>query len=274
MSCLDICSFIISIVLSIITLIFAILTFIVNKRAKDIADSMNNRELIQYNKEVESKAREFISKYNLSINPEISLLSACNTAYMYNYTRIYKRQIYMDFNNLKEDIQKQIYKLQNMQLKTIPSQHFIKNINSSLNFLLLKYSEYEHNQNLLNLKDYFNLDMLDISFAVAPYNEYYEKIIDNFKINCEMLVTNTINLINNSKLPDATKDLFPLYGICILIQQLIIYDLKNNKKSIPQDFKKLLEFEEHKKYSMQYEDILLITMTMLNDYGTILKLYS
>lgn len=132
MSCEYWIPIIVSIILGVPTLIFAILTYVVNKKSKNIADNMNKRDKDHYNQEVDAKAREFISKYNNSKDPQIELLLLCVIANKFNPIYSYHRQIYIDFNNLSEDVQKRILYIRHLEINFQHSATFYNDMKKKL----------------------------------------------------------------------------------------------------------------------------------------------
>lgn len=110
--------FIITLIISSITLFVALMTYIVNTKSKKIADDMNKRDIDRYNKEIDSRAREFISKYNkrntvLDI-AEIDKLKLCIMAYMFNPIYSYRNSLYTDFNNLPDDVKDRVLEIRQL----------------------------------------------------------------------------------------------------------------------------------------------------------------
>ena len=122
----------ITLILSGITLFVAFMTYIVNAKSKKIADRMEKRDIDRYNKEIDAKAREFISKYNSAEDPQIELLLLCVIANKFNPIYSYHRQIYIDFTNLSEDVQKRILYIRHLEINFQHSTTFYNDMKKKL----------------------------------------------------------------------------------------------------------------------------------------------
>lgn len=120
---------IITLIIAGITLIVAGMTLYVNYVSKQIANDLATHEKERYEQEVDAKAREFISKYNMKQTefdiPKISKIYLCVIAYMFNPIYSYKDNMYTDFNNLSTDVKNKVLELRKLSLK-------IDNTNNSI----------------------------------------------------------------------------------------------------------------------------------------------
>ena len=126
------CEFIITLIISIITLVVtgitlsvSIMTYKVNAKSKKITDDMNKRD-------IDDRAREFISKYNTYDDPQIKLLLACVIANKFNQNHLYNRQLYTEFVNLPNDIQKKILEIQHLNIDYRYDKNFYVNMKQIL----------------------------------------------------------------------------------------------------------------------------------------------
>lgn len=225
MNCSDICS----IVVACITLIFAILTFIVNKRAKDIANNMNMRDIERYNKEIDSKARDFIIKYHKFHDSYINLLYECVMAYKFNSSHTYTRQMYNDFNILTDDVKNKVLEIMNISIDTIIKNDFINYIKTSIIQLIQNtypdedldivnylFSEFCKSLNNSNFNIEFTRHKFDIEIAgilktnnkpFSNIKKIYGEIVYDKKCFQYIIMTAFVILVQNYALYDDEKDL-------------------------------------------------------------------
>lgn len=82
--------------------IIGVIQIIQGKDAAELAKRQDKRDEKRYQDDIFSEATKFIQKY--SKTGEIQLLPNCVMAYKYNLTFPYRREMYSDFNALKEEI--------------------------------------------------------------------------------------------------------------------------------------------------------------------------
>ena len=115
---------IIQVVCAIASLFVAILFFIAEKRQDN---RIERRDELRYKQDVEAQARAFILKYSCGpneYNGDIFLLPLCVIAKSYKPLYPYTRLIYQEFNRMPPDVQEQILRLENINIKVPFSDHF------------------------------------------------------------------------------------------------------------------------------------------------------
>jgi len=135
----DIISIICSIVGIIIAGISLTVSIIIFKSQRKLENNLNERDEKRYDSQIEADAIKFIQKYN--VDDEIQLLALCVIAQKYDSTFPYRRQIYKDFCCLTNDVQREVLKKMNIDLRllSIDSPDFFKKCLTLLNNDLLKY---------------------------------------------------------------------------------------------------------------------------------------
>ena len=134
---------IISIICSIIGIIIAgislAVSIIIFKSQRKLENSLNERDEKRYNSQVEADANKFIQKYN--VNDEIQLLALCVIAKKYDSTFPYRRQIYKDFCCLNDDVQIEVLKKMDIDLRLmdLDNKNFFDNCLELLKVDLKKY---------------------------------------------------------------------------------------------------------------------------------------
>lgn len=99
------------------TLILGIWQIILSIKMKNFEIRQDERDEKRRKEEVFSKATQFIQKYNQNNHEsDILLLPCCVSAYKYNPIFPYHREIYRDFCSLTEEVQKEVLKIQKVNL--------------------------------------------------------------------------------------------------------------------------------------------------------------
>lgn len=256
MSCLDICSFIISIGLSIITLIFAILTFKVNKKAKDIADSMEKRDIDRYNKEIDVKAREFISKYNkrktILNTAEIDKLKLCIMAYIFNPIYSYRNSLYTDFNNLSDDVKTRVLEIRQLTDFNIKSLYNYEYLYDKM--LSLVKDKYKDLINIIE-KDFDNT-LIEIYLQTEQIDKtevikYIQMVVKAFESNN---FDDIIQLFSNTTISQNTLR----FVLCIITQEVVKYSISKSDRT---EFESLSSSGVNYIYGkLDFEDLFLDTL--------------
>ena len=253
---------IVSIILGVPTLIFAILTYLVNTKSKNIADNMDKREKDHYNKEIDAKAREFISKYNTSEDPQILLLFAAIIAYKFNSTYTYHRQFYIDFNNLSDDVKNRVLEIR----------HIICNIDSEQNF----YNKMK-NRLLYIIKHQYPNE------TFTMFNGSHDYLLDTYKINKKVNMPIEVEFkireyCSNSETPisDINKNLnwqtvdhdLKIFIINITASFLSLYSINDDDYHLIHEI--ISDIDEYSSYendTYTYEDLFLITLSKIYAYN-------
>lgn len=134
---------IISIICSIIGIVIAgislSVSIIIFKSQRKLENSLNERDEKRYNSQVEADAIKFIQKYNA--NNEIQLLALCVIAKKYDSTFPYRRQIYKDFCCLNDDVQIEVLRKMDIDLRlmNLESKNFFEHCLNLLKDDLKKY---------------------------------------------------------------------------------------------------------------------------------------
>lgn len=255
---------IVSIILGVPTLIFAILTYVVNKKSKNIADNMDKRDKDHYNKEIDAKAREFISKYNSVEDPQIELLLLCAIANKFNPIYSYHRQIYIDFNNLSEDVQKRILYIRHLEINFQYSTTFYDDMKKKL-----KDTINNHYSNEI-------FKMFEPTFVGTTdyiYSTYNNNNKVNFKI--EKQITNIFNNKNDighniSQIFNDASDIDACVIACETAIQIMRFSVQDDS-DFYLDKLLCLDYFSYTTSTKTLEDLFLLTLATIYLYSEYLN---
>lgn len=255
-------SIVIPIILSALTLAFAILTFHVNNISKNIAYSMDKREKDHYDKEIDAKAREFISKYNTSEDPQIMLLFAAIMAYKFNSTYTYHRQFYIDFNNLSDDVKNRVLEIRRIICNIDSEQEFYDKMKNKLLYIIKHQYPNETFPMFSSSHDYL-LDTYEINKKVNIPIEVEFKIRE-YCSNSETPISD----INKNLNWQTVDHELAIFIVNITASFLSLYSINDDDYYLIHEI--ISDIDEYSSYendTFTYEDLFLITLSKIYAYN-------
>ena len=223
---------------------------------------MDKREKDHYDKEIDAKAREFISKYNTSEDPQILLLFAAIMAYKFNSTYTYHRQFYIDFNNLSDDVKNRVLEIRCIICNIDSEQEFYDKMKNRLLYIIKHQYPNE---------------------TFPMFNSSHDYLLDTYKINKKVNMPIEVEFkikeyCSNSETPisDINKNLnwqtvdheLAIFMVNITASFLSLYSINDNDYYLIYEIiSNIDEYASYENDTFTYEDLFLITLSKIYAYN-------
>lgn len=194
------------------------------KKMKDFEIRQDERDEQRRRNDIYAEATKFIQKYNKnSHNSDILLLPLCVSAYKYNPIFPYRREIYRDFCSLTEEIQNEILRRQEIDLKSFKCQDYYSNIVSKiLSNNKACYPNDNDNQLFYESTKYFHKAIISHGNKAVPNALSYDIITGKIESNESPVNANQVtdfeeyltDLLAYHKNETPLSDLVPCFQSC------------------------------------------------------------
>lgn len=259
------------------------------QKMKDIETRQDKREELRRQDDIYAEATRFIQKYNQNgYQSEILLLPLCVAAYKYNSVFPYHRDIYREFCSLTEDVQNEILRRQEIDLKCVKCENYYSVIlskilnnnkkrypNDSDNRLFYDDAKYFHRALTLYGNKYIPSDLrceIDIDEANARKSPII--MISGKQAKDMSFEAHITNLLAYHKNETPLSDLLPCfqdcdeiiaaYICCLIAKYTAIYNY--NESEIETAKEENLGFVYDYNGQLYMEDLFLNTLHTVENY--------